>query len=111
MPAAPPTRVSRTRVSAVILAWGDEPVLEEAVHAALASEGVDVDVVLVDNGCTSDAVTRLAGVAGVTGVEPGENLGFAGGCNLGAARASGGVGEIGRASGRERGEISVGAGS
>jgi len=86
MPAAPPTRVS-----AVVLAWGDEPVLEESVRAALASEGVAVDVVLVDNGCTSDAVTRLTGVPGVTVVEPGENLGFAAGCNLGAARASGDV--------------------
>ena len=80
-----------TRVSAVVLAWGDEPVLEEAVRAALASEGVAVDVVLVDNGCTSDAVSRLAGVAGVTVVEPGRNLGFAGGCNLGAARSTGEV--------------------
>jgi GT2 family glycosyltransferase len=80
-----------TRVSAVVLAWGDEPVLEEAVHAALASDGVDVDVVLVDNGCTSDAVPRLAAVQGVTVVDPGENLGFAGGCNLGAAHAAGEV--------------------
>ena len=43
-----------------MLAWGDEPVLEEAVHAVLASAGVAVDVVLVDNGCTTDAVDRLA---------------------------------------------------
>jgi GT2 family glycosyltransferase len=82
---------SPTRVTAVVLAWGDEPVLEEAVHAVLASEGVDADVVLVDNGCTSGAVSRLASVPGVTLVEPGENLGFAGGCNLGAARATGEV--------------------
>ncbi len=86
MPAAPPTRVT-----AVVLAWGDEPVLEEAVRALLASEGVAVDVVLVDNGCTSDALPRLAALAGVTVVEPGRNLGFAGGCNLGAARAGGEV--------------------
>jgi GT2 family glycosyltransferase len=79
------------RVSVVVLAWGDEPVLEEAVHAVLASEGVDVDVVLVDNGCTSDAVPRLAALRGVTVLTPGENLGFAGGCNLGASRARGEV--------------------
>ena len=90
MPAEPSTG-RPTRVSAVVLAWGDEPVLEEAVHAALASEGVAVDVVLVDNGCTSQAVSRLATVPGVTLLEPGENLGFAGGCNLGAARATGDV--------------------
>ena len=39
---------SRPTVSAVILAWGDEPVLEEAVWAVLASEDVRPDVVLVD---------------------------------------------------------------
>lgn len=77
MPAMP-------RLTAVMLAWRDEPLLVESVHAVLASEEVEVDVVLVDNGCTSDAVERLATVAGVTVVDPGENLGFAGGCNLGA---------------------------
>ena len=90
MPAEPSTG-RPTRVSAVVLAWGDEPVLEEAVHAALTSEGVAVDVVLVDNGCTSDAVSRLATVPGVTVLDPGENLGFAGGCNRGAAAATGDV--------------------
>ena len=76
-------------MSAVILAWGDEPVLEEAVWAVLASEDVRPDVVLVDNGCTSDAVEKLEGVTGVTVVRPGENLGFAAGCNLGAKHATG----------------------
>ena len=80
-----------TRVSAVVLAWGDEPVLEEAVRALLASEGVQVDVVLVDNGCTSEALPRLSALSGVTVLEPGRNLGFAGGCNLGAAQARGEV--------------------
>jgi GT2 family glycosyltransferase len=82
MPAMP-------RLTAVMLAWRDEPLLVESVHAVLASEDVDVDVVLVDNGCTSDAVERLATSEGVTVVDPGENLGFAGGCNLGARHASG----------------------
>lgn len=72
-----------------MLAWGDEPVLVEAVRAVLASTGVAVDVVLVDNGCTNDAVEVLRGVPGVTVVEPGENLGFAAGCNAGARIARG----------------------
>lgn len=76
-------------VTVVVLAWGDEPVLEECVHAALASTDVEVDVVLVDNGCTSDAVVRLAGAPGVTVLRPGRNLGFAAGCNHGAAQARG----------------------
>lgn len=80
---------SMPRVTAVILAWGDEPVLEESVRAVLASEDVRPDVVLVDNGCTSGAVDHLSAVAGVTVVRPGENLGFAAGCNLGARHASG----------------------
>jgi len=82
MPAMP-------RLTAVMLAWRDEPLLVESVHAVLASEDVDVDVVLVDNGCTSDAVERLATIPAVTVVDPGENLGFAGGCNLGARHATG----------------------
>ena len=76
-------------VSAVVLAYRDEPWLERSVHALLDSTGIDVDVVLVDNGCTDGAVDRLASTWGVTVVRPGENLGFAGGCNVGAAVASG----------------------
>jgi GT2 family glycosyltransferase len=75
------------RVTAVVLAYGAEPVLGECVHALLDSAGADVDVVLVDNGCTTDAVERLRDVAGVTVVTPGTNTGFAGGCNLGARHA------------------------
>jgi GT2 family glycosyltransferase len=76
-------------VTAVVLGYRDEPWLERSVHALLDSQGVDVDVVLVDNGCTDGAVDRLAPTPGVTVVRPGKNLGFAGGCNAGAAVASG----------------------
>jgi len=76
-------------VSAVVLAYREEPWLERSVRALLDSRGIDVEVVLVDNGCTDGGVDRLAPVPGVTVVSPGENLGFAGGCNAGAAAASG----------------------
>jgi GT2 family glycosyltransferase len=76
-------------VSVVVLAYLDEPWLVASVDAALGSEGVDVDVILVDNGCTSGAVALLADRPGVTVLRPGRNLGFAGGCNLGAAHATG----------------------
>jgi GT2 family glycosyltransferase len=76
-------------VSAVVLAYREEPWLERCIHALLNSEGVDVEVVLVDNGCTDGAVERLEPTPGVVVVRPGENLGFAGGCNAGAAAASG----------------------
>jgi len=78
-------------VSAVVLAYLDEPWLERCVRDLLASAGVRVEVVLVDNGCTTDAVDRLAALPGVVVVRPGENLGFAGGCDAGAAVASGEV--------------------
>ena len=48
-------------------------------------------MVLVDNGCTTDAVDRLRDEPGVTVVSPGTNTGFAGGCNLGARHARGDV--------------------
>ena len=51
------------KVSAVVLSYKDEPWLERGVHALLASRGVDIDVVLVDNGCTDGAVERLRGTA------------------------------------------------
>jgi GT2 family glycosyltransferase len=76
-------------VSAVVLAYREEPWLERCVQALLASEGFDVEVVLVDNGCTDGAVERLAATPGVTVVRPGGNLGFSGGCNAGAAVAAG----------------------
>lgn len=77
------------RVSVVVLAYGPEPLLVECVESVLASRDVDADVVLVDNGCTTDAVHRLEGRAGVTVLRPGRNTGFAGGCDLGAEAASG----------------------
>lgn len=76
-------------LTAVLLAWGAEPLLGESVNSVLASTGIEVDVVLVDNGCTSDSVDKVRELPGVTVVTPGKNLGFAGGCNYGAARATG----------------------
>jgi GT2 family glycosyltransferase len=76
-------------VSAIVLAWKAEPFLRRSVEAALASEKVSVEVVLVDNGCTTDDVVELAKLDGVVVVTPGENLGFSGGCNAGAAAATG----------------------
>lgn len=76
-------------LTVVVLAYLDEPWIERCVRSVLGSQDVDVDVVLVDNGCTTDAVERLDGVGGVTVVRPGRNLGFTGGCNAGAAAARG----------------------
>jgi len=80
--------VSEPTVTAVVLAYGDEPWLERSVDSLLASEGVEIDVVVVDNGgAKPELIDALGERPGVQLVRPGENLGFAGGCNVGAAKS------------------------
>jgi GT2 family glycosyltransferase len=76
-------------VTAVVLAYGEEPWLADAVRAVLASAGVGVDVVLVDNGAAPGAIDKIRGLDRVRVLSPAANLGFAGGCDLGAAEATG----------------------
>jgi GT2 family glycosyltransferase len=74
-----------------MLAYGAEPYLEDAARAILASTGADVDLVVVDNGCTSDGIDVVKGLPGARVLCPAENTGYAGGCRLGAAEATGDV--------------------
>ncbi len=79
-------------LSVVVLAYGDEPRLGEAVRAVLGSrdghgQSLDLEVVLVDNGARQEAVSPVARLPRVRMLTPEENLGFAGGCNLGAAES------------------------
>jgi len=67
-----------------VLAWQDEPWLSECLDAVLTSTGINVQVVVVDNGCTRTDFDTLVARLGVTVLTPGTNTGFAGGCNLGA---------------------------
>ena len=76
-------------VSAIVLAHGAEPLLERCVTALLESVDTTLEVLVVDNGCTSDAVRRVRDREGVRVLEPGDNTGFTGGCNLGADNALG----------------------
>lgn len=85
------TAPAATAVTALVVAYGPDPWLERCVQALLASRGVAVDVVLVDNGHTGDAVAAVADCAGVQVVRPGANLGFAEGCNRAARSATGEV--------------------
>lgn len=78
-------------VSALIVAYGAEPELGDCIDALLASEGALVDVVVIDNGDESGHLTRFVEHPRVDVHRPGSNLGFAGGCNLAAERATGGV--------------------
>lgn len=78
-------------ISVLMLAYGEEAYLREAVAAVLASTGVDLELVLVDNGCTTDAVERLPVDARLRVEVPGTNLGFTGGVNHAARIATGDV--------------------
>lgn len=76
-------------VTAVVLAYGPEPTLDACLDALAASTDVELDVVLVDNGCTSDAVARSESRPRLQVVRPATNLGFAGGVDVGAEHATG----------------------
>lgn len=74
----------------LMLAFGQEEYLHEAMAAVLASVEVELEVVLVDNGCTSDAVRTLPPDPRVHILTPPTNLGFTGGMNHAARHAVGG---------------------
>jgi GT2 family glycosyltransferase len=74
-------------VSVVICAFGPEPHLQQVVDAVLRSAGVEVEVIVVDNG--SPACANLESGARI--LRPGVNTGFAGGCNLGVKASRGDV--------------------
>lgn len=80
-------------VSVIVLAYGDEPVLQECLASVLASvkptgELLDLEVVLVDNGAAT-AVAALSPDPRLTTLTMPQNTGFAGGCNVGAQQARG----------------------
>lgn len=75
---------STPRVGVVMLAYGPEPVIDRAIAAVTASAGVDVALVVVDNGCTRTDLAALCDAHGAALVAPTRNLGFAGGVNVGA---------------------------
>lgn len=83
----PPTKPQG--ISAVVLAYGDEPHLGECIDALLRSDA-KLEIILVDNGA-GEAVAALPAAAALRIIRPAENLGFAGGCNLGVANATGEV--------------------
>lgn len=75
-------------VCAVIVVFGEEPWLERAVRAVLASTGVSVQVVLVENGGSEPTIAELELLDRVSVVRPYRNTGFAEGCNLGVAAST-----------------------
>ncbi len=67
-----------------MLAYGDEPVIDQAIAAVASSAGVEVSLVVVDNGCHRQDLDELCRASGAALLRPARNLGFAGGVNLGA---------------------------
>ncbi|MEW1955069.1 glycosyltransferase family 2 protein [Terrabacter sp. NPDC080008] len=77
--------------SVIVLGYGAEPLLEEALTAIAADCGPDDEVVLVDNGIEGRSARQDGWPAVVRVVGHGENTGFAGGCVRGADAATGEV--------------------
>ena len=76
--------------SVVVLTHGEEPWVVDAVDAILASTGIDVEVILVDNDGVQATVAAVE-ARGARVLRPGGNIGFAKGCNTGASAATGDV--------------------
>jgi GT2 family glycosyltransferase len=76
---------------AVILVHYHTPLLAveavEGLRADLAGTGIDTEWLLIDNGSDAEARARLEGLP-VRRIDPGGNLGYAGGINLGVSRST-----------------------
>jgi N-acetylglucosaminyl-diphospho-decaprenol L-rhamnosyltransferase len=77
-------------ISIVIVTWNGRQFLDDCLRAAEAQEGVDAEIVLVDNGSSDGTAAYVrARFPNVRLVPLGENRGFAGGNNAGAREARG----------------------
>ncbi|MFF4411388.1 glycosyltransferase family 2 protein [Streptosporangium sp. NPDC001559] len=79
------TDISRPSVGAVVLTMNDRRVeFPAAMNSLLSQEGIDLDVVVVGNGCAPEQVPD-----GVRAVELPQNVGIPEGRNIGAATVKG----------------------
>ena len=92
MSPASPTPAAWPRVSVVTVNFRQPEVTTDMLATLRACRYPNLEVVLVDNGSLSDESARWAyHYPGVVHVRSTENLGFAGGTNLGIAHATGGL--------------------
>lgn len=72
------------RISIIVLNWNNSPDTLVCLESLMSLSYSNLDVILVDNGSTDDSVSRICGAfPNVTLLETGENLGYAGGNNVG----------------------------
>lgn len=79
------------RVSVVVLAYGDEPLLDRCLRCVRADTGPDAEIIVVDNGCTRTDLPAVVDSVSAILTAPAQNLGFAGGCNHGVLQSTGDV--------------------
>ena len=77
------------RVSVVVVNFRSAEEVEGLVASLAASAVVPHEVIVVDNASGDDSVQRLSGRDDLRLVASAENTGFGGGCNRGAAEATG----------------------
>ncbi len=72
-------------ILAVVVIWNAGDLLEKCLEALLAQEGVDLEVVVVDNASSDHSLRALDRFSQVRLIQTGENLGFGRGVNRGVA--------------------------
>jgi len=78
------------RISVVVVAFRSGEALPRCLRS-IRGQAPEVEVIVVDNGGGAGEAVAAEGREQVRLIAPGKNLGFAGGCNLGAAEANGDV--------------------
>lgn len=77
-------------VSIVIPHWNHRDVLADCLNSLIKTQYEPIEIIVVDNNSTDDSVEFVRkNFAQVTVIENSENLGFAGGCNVGVENARG----------------------
>src|SRR5437867_684114 len=77
-------------VSIILLNWNSRPTVFDAAASALAQRGVEVELVIVDNGSEDGSLEELgARFPTARYVALGRNTGFTGGMNAGTSAATG----------------------
>lgn len=74
-------------IAVVIVDYDSERLSRRCIDSVVALGRADLRFFVVDNGASVDAARLEADFPGLVVLSPGRNLGFAGGCNLGIARA------------------------